>query len=133
MLLFVVGILSLVLHAAAGDMASKYPYNATLFYDDKTGRSYVLHWRVNEKDKIIHFATNATTTGWVGLGISPDGKMPNSDVVIGWVTDSGQRFFKVTSTKNVLVEWKENVVDPQSHVYHSSMDLEFVCTRLISF
>ena len=122
MLLFVAGILSLVLHAAAGDLASKYPYNATLFYDDKTGRSYVLHWRVNEKDKTIHFATNATTTGWVGLGISPDGRMPNSDVVIGWVTNSGQRFFKVASTKNESVEWKENVVDPQSHVYHSSMD-----------
>ena len=133
MLLFVAGILSLVLHAAAGDLASKYPYNATLFYDDKTERSYVLHWRVNEKDKTIHFATNATTTGWVGLGISPDGRMPNSDVVIGWVTNSGQRFFKVASTKNESVEWKENVVDPQSHVYHSSRDLEFMCTLLISF
>ena len=108
MLLFVAAILSLVLHAAVGDLASKYAYNATLFYDDKTGRSYVLHWRVNEKDKTIYFATNASTTGWVGLGISPDGKMPNSDVVIGWVTNSGQRFFKVASTKNVLVEWNEN-------------------------
>ena len=101
MLLLVAGVLSLVLHAAAGDLASKYPYKATLFHDEKTGRSYFLHWRVNEKNKTIHFATNASTTGWVGLGISPDGRMPNSDVVIGWVTNSGQRFFKVEYRANL--------------------------------
>ena len=40
MLLFVAGILSLVLHATTGDLASKYPYNVTLF-DDSRAMSYI--------------------------------------------------------------------------------------------
>jgi hypothetical protein len=38
-------------------------------------------------------AEQVATTGWVGFGLSPNGQMPDSDVVIGWVTDDGQTVF----------------------------------------
>ena len=38
------------------------------------------------------------TTGYVGFGISPNGKMWPSDVVIGWVTDR-HAFFSVMCSK----------------------------------
>ena len=33
----------------------------------------------------VHVATQ----GWVGFGISPNGDMKGSDVIMGWVTDDG--------------------------------------------
>lgn len=35
------------------------------------------------------------TTGWVGFGISPDGKIRDSDLFIGWVKD-GDAYFSVS-------------------------------------
>ena len=37
------------------------------------------------EQETITFAVRVQTTGWVGFGLSPNGQMPNSDVVIGWV------------------------------------------------
>ena len=35
----------------------------------------------------------AKTTGWVGFGFSPKGTMVNSDVIIGWISPEGDKFF----------------------------------------
>ncbi|XP_064397923.1 DBH-like monooxygenase protein 1 homolog [Halichondria panicea] len=53
---------------------------------------YTLHWSFNVEEQSIRFAVNVSTTGWVGLGLSPTGGMPNSDIVIGWVNNEGQAF-----------------------------------------
>ncbi len=58
-------------------------------------QGYQLHWGFNVEAKTIKFAVNVSTTGWVGLGLSPTGGMSNSDIVIGWVNDQGQVFFHV--------------------------------------
>ncbi|XP_065897525.1 putative DBH-like monooxygenase protein 2 isoform X2 [Dysidea avara] len=39
-------------------------------------------------------AVRVQTTGWIGLGFSPNGQMPGSDVVIGWVDNTGKRFLQ---------------------------------------
>ena len=46
-------------------------------------------------EETISFAVHVNTTGWVGFGLSPNGQMPNSDVVIGWVDRSGSVAFQV--------------------------------------
>ncbi len=48
------------------------------------------------EEQSIRFAVNVSTTGWVGLGLSPTGGMPSSDIVIGWVNDEGQAFLNVS-------------------------------------
>jgi len=61
---------------------------------DTTG-AYKLYWNVTmfndgSKNGIISFAAEVQTTGWVGAGISPNGNMLNSDVIIAWVDPIGQ-------------------------------------------
>ena len=69
----------LSLAAAAPDLSS-YPFSATLLED-----SYELFWRFDRDLKNITFAVRVKTTGWVGFGLSPNGEMTNSDLVLGWV------------------------------------------------
>ena len=60
--------------------------------DDPT--QYVIFWKlINDNDE-IQFEVHCRTTGWVGLGFSPNGGMAGSDVVIGWVKD-GQAYLRV--------------------------------------
>ncbi|CAI5968602.1 unnamed protein product [Closterium sp. NIES-65] len=46
------------------------------------GDPYILHWVVN-KDSTVSMAAQVATTGYIGVGFSKDGKMPNSDAAIG--------------------------------------------------
>ena len=90
-------LLILVPVLAAGahvDLSAKYPFQQTLFND--LGQFYNLHWNYSTAAQTIHFAVNVSTTGWVGFGISPNGQMPGSDVVIGWVSAAdGRSYFHV--------------------------------------
>ncbi|CAI6006915.1 unnamed protein product [Closterium sp. NIES-65] len=47
-----------------------------------SGNAYILHWVVN-KDSTVSMAAQVATTGYIGVGFSKDGKMPNSDAAIG--------------------------------------------------
>ena len=76
---------------------STYPLSAVLRQGN--GEIYTLHWSFNVQEESIQFAVNVSTTGWVGLGLSPDGGMAGSDIVIGWVNSQGQAFFNVSIDK----------------------------------
>ena len=77
------------LAASAHNLEEEYRFSAIL--DD----SYKLHWNFDLKKHIIAFAVNVSTTGWVGFGLSPNGQMSQSDVVIGWVDSDGTTIFHV--------------------------------------
>ncbi|KAI8508061.1 hypothetical protein Bbelb_143010 [Branchiostoma belcheri] len=51
---------------------------------DEAGK-YHLFWKFDEEK--IELEAQVQTTGWVGLGLSPNGGMAGSDIVIGWVAD----------------------------------------------
>ena len=60
---------------------------------------YLLDWSYNNDDSTMTFTIRVKTTGWVGFGISPyTGKMPGSDIVIGWVDNNGKAYLQVIST-----------------------------------
>eukprot|EP00058_Branchiostoma_floridae_P003514 XP_002589002.1 hypothetical protein BRAFLDRAFT_124914 [Branchiostoma floridae] len=61
--------------------ASGFTHHETL---DEAGK-YNLFWKFDEEK--IEFEAHVQTKGWVGLGLSPNGGMPGSDIVIGWVKD----------------------------------------------
>ena len=69
--------------------SSQYKYDVTLDNDGK----YRVYWDFN--DTHITFEVHVETRGYVGFGISPNGDMVNSDVVIGWVKD-GRTYFSVS-------------------------------------
>jgi len=66
---------------------SRYDNSAILDQDGK----YKMYWHVDRENLLFHAAVEVETTGWVGLGISPNG-MEGADVLIGWVKD-GQAHF----------------------------------------
>lgn len=47
--------------------------------------NYHVFWKFNKTH--ITFEVHVKTRGYVGFGISPNGKMYPSDVVVGWVKD----------------------------------------------
>ena len=59
---------------------------------DSEGK-YIVCWNFNATH--ITFEVHVETAGYVGFGISPNGNMPHSDVVIGWVKD-GRTYFSVS-------------------------------------
>lgn len=66
------------------------------FYANLDGEGmYDLYWSFDLVQETISFAVHVNTTGWVGFGISRNGQMPGSDVVIGWVNGSGNVIFHV--------------------------------------
>lgn len=79
---------------------SEYSFKLVL-RDDDTG-TYTLHWQFDLKAETIAFAVNVSTTGWVGFGLSPNGGMVNSDIVIGWVKDD-QVYFSVSENLKITL------------------------------
>jgi len=75
------------LASCAHNLEEEYRFSAIL--DD----GYTLHWNFDLEQQTIGFAVNVSTTGWVGFGLSPNGQMPQSDVVIGWVDNDGNTQF----------------------------------------
>ena len=81
---------ALLVVSSAKNFDQKYPYVTNL--DD----GFKLYWKYNLEQQTIDFACNVSTTGWFGFGISPDGKMLYSDIVVGWVNSDGSAQFHVS-------------------------------------
>ena len=77
------------------DLSASYRFSAAL---DPNGQ-YELYWNYNLTAGTISFALRVQTTGWVGFGLSPNGQMPGSDVVIGWVDSNGGVHFHVRESE----------------------------------
>lgn len=63
-----------------------------------SGSDYVVYWNFDIKKTTIEFAVDVDTTGWIGFGLSLNGQMPGSDVVIGWVKNDTRAEFHVQQT-----------------------------------
>ena len=96
--MLVLGILSSTMlsshaHGTSSHLQDSYNFHSVLH--EKGGDMYTLHWRFDVEEETIAFAVNVSTNGWVGFGLSPNGGMKNSDMVIGWVKD-GQPYLHVS-------------------------------------
>ena len=60
-----------------------------------TDGHYTMFYSYDNDSSMLRIAVLVETTGWIGLGISPNGQMPGSDVVMGWVDRSGEPFLQV--------------------------------------
>ena len=58
---------------------------------------YILYWNYTDQD--ILFEVHAKTKGWIGFGLSPNGDMLNSDIVISWVNLNGSTHFSDRNTQ----------------------------------
>ena len=87
-------------------LAQTLPYNPKFDYEKKFRNQRVplnaemtfhVAWEVTADH--ITFTVSAQTTGYVGFGISTNGAMKGSDIVIGWVKD-GKAFLEVGKVKH---------------------------------
>jgi hypothetical protein len=87
----VIVILCLCWTAKATQHTNPVPSEAYLLHEvlDHVGKFHVF-WKFNATH--ITFELHVKTRGYVGFGISPNGKMYPSDVVIGWVKDGVTHF-----------------------------------------
>lgn len=83
---------SVQLVAGMQSLDLKYPFSNYL--DEGT---FKLHWDFSMEQQKVDFAVNVSTYGWIGFGISPNGKMLQSDIVVGWVNSDGTAKFKVSA------------------------------------
>ena len=90
-LLLVSSIFAVSLCATDSELTQKYRFNSVM---DQSG-NYKLYWSFDKQQENVTFAVRVRTTGWVGFGLSPNGLMPNSDVIIGWVDSNGQAHMHV--------------------------------------
>ena len=88
----------LLLACSQGQDLSRYE-NSKILVSGK----YELYWTYRPASSMLEMAVRVKTLGWFGLGISPDGQMSNSDVVIGWVTAGGTAMLRVSGNNTQLV------------------------------
>ena len=62
---------------------------------------YILYWNYTDTD--ITFEVHVRATGWIGFGISPNGNMGNSNVIIAWLDSNGTVNFTDRNTQAGLV------------------------------
>ena len=71
--------------AVVANLSSQFAHQAVLDPAEKMK----LYWTVDWDAKMVSFAVEAATTGWVGFGFSGrSGAMIGSDIVIGWVKNN---------------------------------------------
>jgi hypothetical protein len=70
---------------------------------------YRLYWNYTQRDLIAE--VHVKTLGWIGFGFSPNGGMPNSDVMIAWVTNDGKTNFTdrfINNAFQVVIDQKQD-------------------------
>ena len=78
--------------SANSGVLNKNEFHVSLDEDMK----YLMDWTFDSIKKTMTFTVRVKTTGWIGFGISPyTGKMPGSDIAIGWVDDNGKAHLQV--------------------------------------
>nr|XP_033779883.1 DBH-like monooxygenase protein 2 isoform X2 [Geotrypetes seraphini] len=71
-----------------------------------------LRWGVDHDKEIIVFELQVKTTGWIGFGLSPDGELEESDIVIGGVHPDKSIYF---SDRHMEDEWPPEEDENQNY------------------
>ena len=78
--------------------ASVYKHQTVL---DRADR-FLLSWETTP-DGLIHFKAEVRTQGWFGMGLSPNGGMPGSDIYLAWVNPDDGKL--VLSDRHAPTAW----------------------------
>jgi len=83
--------------------------------------TYTLFWNFTQTD--IVFKVVAKTSGWLGFGLSPNGGMQNSDLVLAWTDKTGQARFQ-DSHVDETTEVKADVTENWKRLFYANKDGE---------
>lgn len=91
--IFKVLLFTAVLRCSLGYMLDSNPYRRKEILDGHG--KYQLEWIVDWSVKTIDFCVTVKTVGYVGFGLSSNGKMTGADLVMGGVAPDGTSYFTV--------------------------------------
>jgi len=67
---------------------------------------YSVKWNISDLDETITFLCEVQTKGWIGLGLSPNGGMKGSDIIIAWIDDNnGKTYFHVRNVDHCFFNY----------------------------
>ena len=95
-----------------------FDFKPTAYYSnfvDLIDGIYRFYWNFTDTD--ITGEIHCKTSGWVGFGLSPNGKMDQSDVVVGWITDDGH------------VNFTDRHIDDRSVMIDESQDWHLLASK----
>jgi hypothetical protein len=92
-------------------------YAAYRVLDEKLG--FVLYWNIDSAKEQINLAIQANTHGWLGIGISAVGLMIQSDVYVGWVTDSQDSYNNTANLADPNLSMPAGVANVEDYFFGS--------------
>ena len=92
-LLFTVS-LSLALQDSISD---RYDFHLNLTFQQPGAEPFKFFYTYDRENQMLKMAVKVLSLGWVGIGFSRNQFMPDTDVAIGWVDDSGRGFLQVVN------------------------------------
>ena len=94
-LLFLLGIVCGI--PIDNDLRDRYDFQLDLEFQQEGATPLQFFYTYDRENETLKMAVKVQNLGWVGIGLSPNAFMPDTDVVIGWVDESGRGFLQVSS------------------------------------
>ncbi len=108
-ILFFIFVVHILIDYGIAYMINSNPYRQREILDN-SGK-YQLEWQVNWLEKRVTFNVTVETRGYIGFGLSDNGKMSGADIVIGGVLQNGEPYFSDRHAVNSQVPEEEESQD----------------------
>ena len=82
--------------SALHDIPDRYDFQLNLTFQQPGAATFKFFYTYDRDNQLLKMAVKVLSLGWVGIGFSRNQFMPDSDVAIGWVDDSGKGFLQVS-------------------------------------
>ncbi|KAJ3700978.1 hypothetical protein LUZ61_004683 [Rhynchospora tenuis] len=109
------------------------PFNTSGLACKPVWKTFILRYYQSQDNTVSIVLSSIYTSGWVGIGFSPDGMMVGSSAMVGWIDTSGRAFIKQydlqgRSSSDVIVDEGKLVltsVSPKVVLYGVNIYLMF--------
>ena len=91
---------SSALHDSISD---RYDFQLNLTSQQPGSVPFKFFYTYDRDNQLLKMAVKVLSLGWVGIGFSRNQFMPDTDVAIGWVDDSGRAFLQVAARVVVVL------------------------------
>ena len=99
-LTFLILSLAVVCAFAIHDIPDRYDFQLNLEFQQPGAATFKFFYTYDRDNQLLKMAVKVLSLGWVGIGFSRNQFMPDTDVAIGWVDDSGRGFLQVGSCES---------------------------------
>ena len=84
--------------ALQGDesLQERYDFELNLEFQQPGAAPFKFFYTYDRDNQMLKMAVEVLNLGWVGIGFSSNQLMPDTDVAIGWVNESGRGFLQVS-------------------------------------